>query len=185
MSSLYLFALIDIESSKFQPTNSNGFIKMNIKKASEKDLPYVLELNTASIPHVSKVNLDDMRTFLKYADPFLIIEEEGKIAGFMIVLQKGLDYKSLNYKFFCDNYSDFDYVDRIVISKEFRGKKFGTSLYNYLFQNSNQKMITCEINIKPPNINSMEFHKALGFNQVAEQVTEGGNKSVAMMIKIL
>ncbi|MCH2449669.1 MAG: hypothetical protein MK198_05930 [Gracilimonas sp.] len=96
---------------------------MNIRRAIEEDLPAVLKLNKAALPHVNDVTLLDMKRFLEQADPFLVIENEEEIAGFMIVLQKGLDYDSLNYAFFCNNYSDFDYVDRIVISEKFRGKK--------------------------------------------------------------
>jgi len=156
---------------------------MNIRLATEKDLPAVLKLNTAALPHVSEVKLSDMKRFLKQADPFLVIEEGEELAGFMIVLQKGLDYESLNYAFFCNNYSNFDYVDRIVIADKFRGQKFGTALYNHLFSVSEKKIITCEVNIKPPNPDSLAFHKALGFRQVAEQVSEHGKKNVAMMVR--
>lgn len=170
-------------SSQFQPTNPNGFTEMNIRFATEKDLPAVLKLNTAALQHVSEVTLSDMKRFLKQADPFLVIEEGEELAGFMIVLQKGLDYKSLNYQFFCNNYSDFDYVDRIVIAEKFRGRKFGKALYDHLFTHSDKKKITCEVNLQPPNPDSIAFHKSLGFKQVAEMKSEKGTKSVAMMIK--
>lgn len=158
---------------------------MNIRLAEDNDLPKILELNEAAIPHVSEVELSDMKRFLGYAKPFLVVEQSEEIAGFMIVLQKGVDYESLNYSFFCNNYSDFDYVDRIVVAEEHRGQKLGTALYKHLFTTSEKKIITCEVNLKPPNPNSMEFHKRLGFHRVAEQVTEGGKKSVAMMVKKL
>ncbi len=158
---------------------------MNIRLAKKEDLQAVLVMNEAAVPHVSGVELSEMEYYLEKADPFLVIEEEGELAGFMIVLQKGLNYESLNYKFFCTNYEDFDYVDRIVISKKFRGKKLGTAIYQHLAENSAQKLITCEVNLKPPNPNSLEFHKALGFRKVAEQETEGGKKKVALMVKEL
>jgi predicted GNAT superfamily acetyltransferase len=158
---------------------------MNIRLAETKDLPKILEMNEDSVPHVSSVELSDMKRFLKQANPFLVVEEEDELAGFMIVLQKGLDYKSLNYRFFCTNYENFDYVDRIVIKDKFRDKKLGTALYNHLEEQYSAEMITCEINIKPPNEKSMGFHKSLGFSKVAEQETGGGKKSVAMMVKRL
>ncbi|MBD3616443.1 MAG: GNAT family N-acetyltransferase [Gracilimonas sp.] len=158
---------------------------MNIRLASERDLPALLKMNTAALPHVSEVKLSDMKRFLKQADPFLIIEEGEELAGFMIALQKGLDYDSLNYAFFCNNYSDFDYVDRIVIAEKFRGQKLGTALYKHLFATSEKKIITCEVNIKPPNPDSLDFHNMLGFIKVAEQVTDNGNKRVAMMVREL
>ena len=156
---------------------------MKIRLAEKKDLPQILKMNQAAIPHVTREELSDMEYYLEKANPFLVVEEDGKLAGFMIVLQKGLDYESLNYKFFCNNYDDFDYVDRIVIDEAFRGKKLGTALYDYLVEHSDQNFITCEVNLKPPNPDSMEFHKSLGFTKVAEQKTEGGSKSVALMVK--
>lgn len=158
---------------------------MNIRQAKKEDLPAVLDMNEASVPHVTSEDLSEMDYYLDKAIPFLIIEEDGEPAGFMIVLQKGLEYESLNYTFFCNNYDDFDYVDRIVISEKFRGQKLGTALYQHLAKNSEQKLITCEVNLKPPNPDSLGFHKALGFKKVAEQATEGGKKRVALMVKKL
>lgn len=156
---------------------------MNIRKAEEGDLQKVLELNQAAIPHVSSETMEEMEYLFKWADPFWVIEEKDEMAGFMIILQKGLDYPSLNYAFFCGNYSDFDYVDRIVIAEKFRGKKFGTILYNHLFEHSDKKWVTCEVNVRPPNPTSMAFHKAMGFREVARQETENGEKRVSLMVK--
>lgn len=156
---------------------------MTIRKASEKDLKNILELNQAAVPHVSSVGMDEMEWFLKEADPFLVVESEGEIAGFMIVLQSGLEYQSLNYRFFCGNFKEFDYVDRIVIGEKHRRKNLGSGLYEHLFSYSDEKIVTCEINVVPSNPDSMKFHKALGFNKIAEQLTEQGKKRVAMMVK--
>lgn len=158
---------------------------MKIRNALKSDLDKVLELNQAAIPHVSSETREEMEFLFTWADPFWVVEQGDELAGFMIVLQKGVDYPSLNYDFFCGNYSDFDYVDRIVISEKYQGKRMGTALYKHLFETSDKKMITCEVNINPPNPRSMGFHKKLGFKKVAEQKTEKGQKSVAMMVKRL
>lgn len=158
---------------------------MAIRLAQHSDLPKILELNEKALPHVSKVKLSDMERFLQQADPFLVVEQDNELAGFMIILQQGIDYSSLNYAFFNNNYSDFDYVDRIVIAEPFRGQKLGTALYKHLIENTDKSYVTCEVNIKPPNPDSMAFHLGLGFTQVAEQVTEKGKKSVAMLVKRL
>lgn len=163
--------------------NYQIFLLMDIRKATKEDLSGILQINQASIPHVTSEGILEMEYYLENANPFLVIEQDGELAGFIIVLQKGLDYPSLNYKFFCNNYDDFDYVDRIVISEKFRGQKLGSALYRYLEDNSGQKLITCEVNLKPPNPNSLAFHKSVGFKKVAEQETESGKKRVALMIK--
>lgn len=156
---------------------------MKIRDATRKDLPEILKINQASVPHVGSVDMKQMEYFLKNADPFLVIQDDEAVAGFMIVLQSGLDYSSLNYSFFCNNYSSFDYVDRIAIAESYRGKKAGTALYEYLFEHSEKNMVTCEVNIEPPNPVSMEFHESLGFKKVAEMRVSKDSKKVAMLIK--
>ena len=46
-------------------------------------------------------------------------------------------------------------------------------------------MMTCEVNLKPPNESSMRFHERYGFTQIGSQATEGGQKEVALMAKTL
>ncbi|WP_020403347.1 GNAT family N-acetyltransferase [Gracilimonas tropica] len=158
---------------------------MKIRSARKDDLPVLLKLNQAAVPHVSKIGMKEMEWFLKKAKPLFVVEEDGEIAGFMIVLQPGLDYQSLNYRFFCGNFKDFDYVDRIVIGEKFRRKKLGSALYAHLIKHSKKKVITCEVNVAPPNPDSMKFHKQLGFRKIAEQITEKGKKRVAMLVKMM
>jgi len=46
-------------------------------------------------------------------------------------------------------------------------------------------LMTCEVNLRPPNEGSMHFHQRLGFRQVAEQESEGGTKTVALLVRQL
>ena len=41
--------------------------------------------------------------------------------------------------------------------------------------------ITCEVNTRPANPDSMAFHERLGFREVGRQQTEGGAKEVALL----
>ena len=42
-------------------------------------------------------------------------------------------------------------------------------------------VMTCEVNIRPPNESSMRYHEQHGFVRVATQETEGGKKEVALI----
>ena len=46
-------------------------------------------------------------------------------------------------------------------------------------------MLTCEVNLKPPNPGSIVFHQQLGFAEVDQQETEQGAKRVSLMVKTL
>ena len=137
------------------------------------------------MPHVNSIPVSDFENFLEISSFFLVIEEEGSISGFMIVLGPGQKYESENYRYFSEHYESFNYVDRIVIGESFRGKGLGSQLYEYLFGQSNEERITCEVNIKPPNPKSIQFHQMLGFEEVGQQYSEGGKKYVSLMAKSL
>jgi hypothetical protein len=44
-------------------------------------------------------------------------------------------------------------------------------------------MLCCEVNLVPPNPDSMDFHLHVGFRQVGTLETSGGAKKVAMLVK--
>jgi predicted GNAT superfamily acetyltransferase len=45
--------------------------------------------------------------------------------------------------------------------------------------------MTCEVNTRPPNESSMQFHRRLGFKQVSSLELDGGSKEVALLVKQL
>ena len=156
---------------------------MNIRAVDTSDLPKIFVFNEEAVPHVNSIPISDFEQFIRMSSFFLVIEEEGELAGFMIVLSHGEKYDSDNYKYFSSAYSSFDYVDRIVIGESYRGKGFGTQLYEYLCKNTPQERITCEVNIQPPNPKSIQFHQILGFNEVAQQYSDKGKKYVSLMVR--
>ena len=155
----------------------------NIDTATTDDLPEILELNEAALPAVSIVNLNEMQHFLKIVDYFKTLKINNKVAGFLIALTPGKDYNSVNYKWFENKYESFMYVDRIVVAPTYQGHGFGTAFYNDLsnFSKNIIPRITCEVNINPPNKESMLFHTKYGFKQVDTQFTEIGKKEVSLM----
>ena len=157
---------------------------MLIRIAEKSDLPIIQEMNESAIPHVNSVTTSEFETFMNICSYFFVIEDsQHSVAGFMLVIGPGEEYDSINYQFFENNYPSFDYVDRIVIGEKYRGKGYGKELYTHLIKSSMQSIITCEINIKPPNPLSMSFHQKLGFKQVGKQATEGGLKQVSLMAR--
>ena len=152
----------------------------DLRDANFDDLPEVLVLNEEALPHVSPVTPEDMLRLFKQATYFKII---GNLKGFLIALRPGLDYASENYSWFSNNFDDFLYIDRIVIAEDARGWGLGSQLYKdviYTARNYSSR-VTCEVNLQPPNPQSMFFHEAFGFSCVGTQRTEGGTKEVSLL----
>ena len=156
----------------------------HILKTNTIDLPHIHNLNQGALPAVSSITLNDMTQFLEMADYFRVIKVKNNIAGFLIALTPGKDYHSLNYKWFEQKYSQFMYVDRIVIDPSFQSRGLGRAFYDDLkiFSQLYTPIITCEVNLKPKNDESLFFHKKYGFEQVGTQKTNGGKKEVSLMV---
>ena len=156
---------------------------MKIADITSGELDAVLQLNQASVPHVSSVDLPAMEWFAANAHYFRIAKVKEELAGFLIGMRPGLPYASPNYRWFSEHYEDFGYIDRVAVSPEARRLGVASGLYRDFASTlcGNVDVMTCEVNIRPPNESSMRYHEQQGFVRVATQETEGGKKEVALL----
>ena len=156
-----------------------------LRDAKHSDIDKIVQINKSAIPAVNYVSYNEFEWFLNRKLYFKLAENsQGAISGFLLVLPSGLEYKSLNYKWFSGRYDKFAYIDRIVIMDEFKKNGIGKSLYLDLEKNiSGYELIACEFNIEPPNAISKKFHESLNYENVGHQLTENETKKVSLMIK--
>jgi predicted GNAT superfamily acetyltransferase len=159
---------------------------MIFSPVAQCDFDEVLDLNAASVPHVNLIDHDQLQWFADHAAFLQVARLDDRLAGFLIGLRPGTDYASPNYRWFCQHYDDFAYVDRVAVAKWARRRGVAETLYA-AFEKSQPgvPVLTCEVNIRPPNDGSMVFHQRLGFRQVGSQETDGGKKEVALLEKVL
>ena len=159
---------------------------MKILNIAQHELAEVLLLNESAVPHVSSIDEVEMQWFADHAAFFDVARIDGDLAGFLIGLRPGTSYKSVNYRWFCEHYNDFAYVDRVVVAAQARRLGVAETLYKKFAESqSGVPRMTCEVNVRPTNPVSMRFHEQQGFRQVGTQESEGGTKTVAMMEKTL
>lgn len=157
-------------------------MKITLRNASAEDLDEVLALNEANVPAVGAVTIEKMHWFCDHAHYFRIAVAEERLAAFLIGLRPGSAYESSNYRWFCDNYDDFAYVDRIAVSAHARRLGLASRLYDdFAAAMTDAGVMTCEVNTLPPNPTSMRFHERMGFRQVGTIEYEPGAKAVALM----
>ena len=156
-----------------------------LRCVEEDDLEAVLRLNEASVPEVGSVGLEQIRWFAAHAAYFKVATQDDRFAGFLIGMRPGTTYASPNYRWFCDTYEDFGYIDRVAIAPDARRLGLATRLYRDFEASlpASAAVMTCEVNILPPNQSSMRFHENYGFGRVGTQALDGGAKKVAMMAK--
>lgn len=166
-------------------TNAEREPLIELRTVEDADLEAVLRLNEAAVPAVNSVDLEQMRWFAANAACFTVATRNEQFAGFLIGMRPGTTYASPNYRWFCDNYDDFGYIDRIAIATDARRLGLATRLYRNFEAGLPPcvGVLTCEVNIVPPNESSMRFHEDYGFRRVGTQILDDGRKEVALMVR--
>lgn len=158
-----------------------------LQPVADADVPVLLALNNAAVPHVNELDAAALRGLLAEAAVAVkVVDAAGDVAGFVIAFRPGTSYASENYRWFCANMPDgFLYVDRIVVDPSRRRSGAARALYGHVFRAAEGAVprVTCEVNVRPPNPGSLAFHEALGFQSVGEIEPYGGAKRVRLLAR--
>lgn len=156
---------------------------MIIRKAENKDLKKILELNEESVHFLSPLDMEKLEHLVSQSELLEVVEVDGEVEAFVLTVIEGKDYDSVNYLWFAAHYERFLYIDRVVVSVKMHGKGLGGMLYKSVFDYAKQNgipFVTAEIDINPPNPGSLSFHEKYGFKEVGKQTVAGGKKVVSL-----
>lgn len=159
-----------------------------LSTARTEDYAALLALNDDAVPHVNSIGMEKLAHLHRQSAHFGVARsDDGSVAAFLLALAETADYDSLNFRWFRDHYPRFVYIDRIVVGAAARRRGVGAALYGDLMRHvpDDCPLLTCEVNLRPPNDQSMAFHRQLGFEPVGQQDTEGGNKTVCLLARRL
>ncbi|MCK5622075.1 MAG: GNAT family N-acetyltransferase [Alphaproteobacteria bacterium] len=154
-----------------------------IRRMQPSEYAWALALNNSEVPHVSACADYSFPRFVESAAWAPVAVRDNKPVGFAILFLAGSTYASENYRWVAARYTRFLYLDRIIVDPAHRGQGIGHALYEQAIEFGRRRapILTCEVNEKPPNPDSMRFHEKLGFLPIGHQTTEGGKKSVVIM----
>jgi predicted GNAT superfamily acetyltransferase len=144
------------------------------------DLPSALAINNASVPAVSELDMARFERLVEMAQLALgafgtdDARAQSTLTGFCLVLAPGSDYSSVNYRWFCERYDDFAYLDRVAVHESQRSRGIGAALYAEVERRLAATWFTLEVNLRPRNDGSLRFHAREGFVEVGQQETDYG-----------
>ena len=157
---------------------------LTLRDVVDSDLAVLAELNDAAAPAVNALGLAGLTAHVPACELALVAESDGELLGFLLALAPGADYASENYRWFSAHVPGSLYVDRIVVAPGAHGRGIGRALYESVDARARELglgVVTCEVNLEPPNPQSLAFHERLGFARVGEQATKGGTVVVALL----
>lgn len=155
-----------------------------IRRLIPADLDAAWSLNQANVPAVGSETREAMDDLLRWSSIALVAEVDESLVGFCIVIPPHTDYDSPNYRYFCDRYDDFVYLDRVAVDDSWRGHGVGRAIYDEVVRRANAPWFCLEVNVHPPNPGSLAFHARLGFLEVDRLETRPG-KIVSLMARPL
>lgn len=141
-------------------------------KSNENILIDIFTLNQANIPEVGNLqSLSYFKKLLTNISTAKYILCKNEVIGFVVCFREASNYASENYKFFSTTEKSFLYIDRIAICDRFRRNNLANELYKTIEQEciTSKIPLCCEVNLKPLNQPSINFHEKFGFVRVGKQ----------------
>ena len=153
----------------------------------KSDIDAALELNNLNAPAVGEIDRTQLEFLIEHSLYSFAIGAD-MLHAFCITFAPGAPYTSVNYQWFSQNYSEFVYLDRIVVSEKLRNNSLGAKLYaaveQRMIKDRCAPILTCEVNLNPPNLGSIKFHNRIGFREVGQQDSKPG-LTVSLLAKNL
>jgi predicted GNAT superfamily acetyltransferase len=163
--------------------------QFSLVTVEKSDLLLIHQLNESCLPHVNSIPLDDFRWYLDVLHHFYkVVDADGVLAGTVVVMNPTINYDSVNYRWFVERYTQFLYIDRIMVSAAYRGQGVASFIYKNLTaiaRDAGCLSLCCEVNLQPENVESLALHEKMGFSSVGTQSTENGTKQVTLLMKPL
>ena len=172
-------------SAALQPLSSTLSEIVAVSDLPAADQAALIALNNRHELETSFLTPDDWSAMISEA--FMAVSI-GNGIGLLITFDQDAGYGSPNFLWFRKRLKRFVYVDRIIVDEGGRGKGYARQLYEALFETARAAghgLVTCEVNLDPPNPGSDAFHARMGFELVGQAELAGKGKTVRYLQKTL
>ncbi|WP_159994726.1 GNAT family N-acetyltransferase [Roseomonas sp. 18066] len=157
-----------------------------LRPVAPAEQPALLALNNR---HDGPVNALTPEAFAGLcADAFLAIgawDADGALLGLMVALGDAGPVHGPNHGWIRAHHPEAVYIDRIVVEPAAQGQGLGRALYGALAAaalDQGKTALGCEVNLDPPNPESLAFHARLGFAPAGEARDPRNGKLVRYLL---
>lgn len=154
-------------------------MNFEIRSATPGDHGAILAINAEGVPGVSPLDRGKLTRLAAAADPLLVAVAGGRVVAYLIAFQPAADYEGACFLWFRERHPRSLYIDRVAVGSAWRRSGAASGLYDALAVAASERglqELTCEVNLDPPNPQSMRFHQSQGFREVGEIVVPDGRR---------
>ena len=162
-------------------------MNFEIRAATPEDDEAILAVNAEGIPGVSPLDSVKLSRLAAAADPLLVAVEGARVAAYLIAFQPAADYEGACFLWFRERHPRSLYIDQVAVGAAWRRSGAASALYDALAAIASKRgleELTCEVNIDPPNPQSMRFHQVQGFRAVGD-ITVPDGRTVSLQVRAL
>ena len=145
------------------------------------DLPVILSMNNAEVPHVGELVQSKLDKMLPMCAHALAIGDPAH--AFCLTFGPDVDYWSNNYAWVSEHFDQFVYLDRVCVAPTHQRLGLATRMYHHVESHTDATWFVLEVNTRPLNQHSLDFHAALGFHEVGRANPYGNDDEVAYLAK--
>lgn len=152
---------------------------------AERDAETVLALNQSNLDAVGPLDAQRLAWLVDIADTVLVADDDGVLAGFVVLIGPDGPYDSINYRWYGEQLAGFLYLDRVVVAPTHRRRGIGTLLYDAAEARAvPYGVMALEVYADPPNEGSLAFHAHRGYVE-AGRLEQANGKTAAILVKRL
>jgi uncharacterized protein len=158
---------------------------MIFRPIEPRDYAEAIRINQLDVDKLAPLHADRLQLLASMSVHAHVADIDGAVAGLVITMPPGTAYDSDNYAWFSERYTEFLYLDRIVVSDQFRRRGVASFIYDHAEADAASRggIMLLEVNIEPANPPSLLFHANRGYREVGRLEHDGGNKITSMMSK--
>jgi hypothetical protein len=150
-----------------------------IRPLASRDHSAVLRLNAENRPALAAVEVSDLGELLLHTgDHFVAVDPAGEVLGYLLSFPRDSGYDDSEINALRRHLAGpFVYICQVAVAPTHRGRGLGRALYESVATNARQRgirLLCCDVNLAPPNPESLAFHHRLGFTLLCEGTASNG-----------
>jgi predicted GNAT superfamily acetyltransferase len=161
--------------------------KPPMRDACLDDLPTIGAINRAAAPGVTLLTSAELADVWQRATLFWVAGESNEVSAYLLGFADTAEYADEEFNWFRARQPGFLYLAQVAVAPAARRGGLGRRLYAQAAraaQAHGLTRLTCEVNLTPPNPESLRFHAAVGFGEVGRLNTRHG-QLVSLQQKLL